>query len=203
VPTIDLGPAAREVSRLLDGVKDDHLDSPTPCPEYSVGALLDHLMGLSLAFTWAARKTTAEEERGSEESGPGGATAAHLDAQWRALLPQRLDALAEAWRDPQAWEGMTEAGGFTMPAEQMGAVALDELVLHGWDLARSTGQAFECDPVSTAVVLEFTGVSAQPEQAAAREGLFGPVVEVPAGASDLDRALGYAGRDPAWTPATA
>jgi uncharacterized protein (TIGR03086 family) len=199
---IDLGPAAREVSRLLDGVKDDHLDGPTPCPDYPVAALLDHMMGLSIAFTWAARKSAAEEG-GSDESAPGLATAAHLDPQWRTSLPQRLDALVDAWRDPQAWEGMTEAGGITLPAEEMGAVALDELVLHGWDLARSTGQRFECDPVSTAVVLEFTGVVAQPENAGAREGLFGSVVEVPADASDLDRALGYAGRDPAWTPATA
>jgi uncharacterized protein (TIGR03086 family) len=199
---IDLGPAAREVSRLLDGVKDDHLDGPTPCPDYPVAALLDHLMGLSLAFTCAARKTTADEG-GSDESGPGMATAEHLDPQWRTVLPQRLDALVESWRDPQAWEGMTEAGGITLPAEQMGGVALDELVLHGWDLARSTGQTFESDPVSTAIVLEFTAVTAQPENAEAREGLFGPAVEVPADASDLDRALGYAGRDPAWTPATA
>lgn len=202
MPMIDLGPAAREVSRLLDGVKDDHLDGPTPCPDYPVAALLDHMMGLSLAFTWAARKTTAEED-GSDESAPGLATAAHLDPQWRTILPQRLDALVEAWRDPQAWEGMTEAGGITLPAEQMGGVALDELVLHGWDLARSTGQPFESDPVSTAIVLEFTAVTARPENAAAREGLFGPAVEVSSTASDLDRALGYAGRDPAWTPATA
>lgn len=55
---LDLGPAAREVTRLLDGVRDDQLANPTPCPEYPVAALLDHFMGLSLAFTWAARKTT-------------------------------------------------------------------------------------------------------------------------------------------------
>ena len=40
--------------------------------------------------------------------------------------------LAAAWRDPAAWEGMTEAGGLRMPADVMGAVALDQLVLHGW-----------------------------------------------------------------------
>ena len=98
---------------------------------------------------------------------------------------------------------MTEAGGVRMPAEQMGAVALDELVLHGWDLARATGQQFTCDPANTAAVLAFTSASAHPEQAAGREGLFAPVVDVPADAPSFDRALGFAGRDPAWTPTSA
>jgi uncharacterized protein (TIGR03086 family) len=202
VPTLDLGPAAREVTRLLDGVTDDQLAGPTPCPDYPVAALLDHFMGLSLAFTWAARKTTAAEG-GSGASGRVRPTAEHLDPAWRTLLPQRLGELAEAWRDPAAWEGMTEAGGVRMPAEVMSVVALDELVMHGWDLARATGQPFTCDPASTAAVLAFTSASAQPEQAASRAGLFGPVVEVPEDAPALDRALGFAGRDPAWLPPSA
>jgi uncharacterized protein (TIGR03086 family) len=195
---IDLGPATDEVARLLDGVTDDRLKDPTPCPEYSVGALLDHIMGLALAFTWAARKTTGAAAADSE-SGAGLATAEHLDPDWRAVLPERLRELAAAWRDPAAWTGMTEAGGVQMPGEMMGIVALDEVVLHGWDLARATGQPFTCDAASTAAVLEFTASWAGPEQVASREGLFGPVVEVPADAPPLDRALGFAGRDPAWT----
>jgi uncharacterized protein (TIGR03086 family) len=199
---LDLNPAAREVARLLDGVTDDQLAGPTPCPDYPVAALLDHLMGLSMAFTWAARKTTAAEG-GSDESGPGLATAEHLDPHWRTLLPQRLGELAEAWRDPTAWEGMTEAGGVTMPAEAIGAVALDELVRHGWDLARATGQPFNCDAASTVAVLAFTSASAQPEPAAGRDGVFGRVVEVPEDAPALDRALGFAGRNPGWKPTSA
>src|SRR5690349_7642333 len=138
---IDLEPAASEVARLLDGVADDHLTGPTPCPGYPVAALLDHLMGLSLAFTWAARTTTPAG------SGPPNATAEHLDPGWRSVLPQRLDDLVRAGREPGAWEGMTEAGGVTMPGEVTGVVALDELVLHGWDLARATGQSYTSDPV--------------------------------------------------------
>jgi uncharacterized protein (TIGR03086 family) len=201
VPNLDLGPAADEVSRLLDGVSDAQMADPTPCEGTPVAGLLDHLMGLSLAFTWAARKSTATEG-GGNQPGPS-AVAEHLDPDWRALLPERLDGLAQAWRDPSAWEGMAEAGGVTMPAEVIATVALDELVLHGWDLARATGQPFDCDPASTQAVLGFTTMSAQPEQAAMREGLFGPVVDVPEGASAFDRALGFAGRDPAWTPTSA
>ena len=195
---LDLDPAARSVTRLLDGVTDDQLAGPTPCADSSVATLLDHVMGLSLAFTWAARKTTAAEG-GSKGAGPGRATAQHLDPDWRTLLPQRLSDLAHAWRSPTAWEGIAEAGGVQMPAEIMGTVALDELVLRGWDLARATGQPYTCDPASTAAVLAFTSASARPEQAASREGLFGPVVEVPEDAPAFDRALGFAGRDPGWT----
>lgn len=45
-----------------------------------------------------------------------------------------------------------------------------------------------------------TTASAQPEHAADREGLFGPVVDVPGDAPAFD--LGFAGRDPAWTAAS-
>ncbi|MDX6211549.1 MAG: hypothetical protein QOF82_636 [Frankiales bacterium] len=196
---LDLDPAAREVTRLLGGVTDDHLSGRTPCEGTPVAGLLDHLMGLTLAFTWAAEKSTAEHG-GSRAPGRSKATAETLDPAWRDVLPRQLEAVAAAWRDPAAWEGMTEAGGLTMPAEVTGLVALDELVLHGWDLARATGQGFTCDPASTEAVFAFTTQAAAPEQAANRDGLFGPVVEVPADAPLLDRALGLAGRDPAWRP---
>ncbi len=113
------------------------------------------------------------------------------------MLPERLGALVGAWRDPAAWEGTAEAGGVTMPAADMGVVALDELVLHGWDLARATGQPFRCDEQSTAAVLAFTTASAQPEFAGSRDGLFGPVVDVLPDAPAFDRALGLADPRPA------
>lgn len=190
---IDLGPAATEVAKVARSVTDDQLGGRTPCPDYTVADLLSHLVGLSVAFRDAAHKAGAS---GSPED----ALERGLPADWREQLPERLDELVGAWREPSAWEGMTEAGGVALPGEVAGQVALDEIVMHGWDLARATGQNFTCDPATTAVVFEFTKASAQPEEAAGREGVFGPVVEVPEGAPLFDRALGYAGRDPAWTP---
>jgi uncharacterized protein (TIGR03086 family) len=186
---LDLGPAVHEAVRVLDGVTDEDLPGQTPCDETSVEGLLKHLASLSMAFTWAARK---EQLSAAADEG--------LDPEWRTAIPRGLDALAQAWRDPAAWEGKAEAGGTTMPAEVMGVVALDEVVLHSWDLARATGQSFACDPASTAAVLAFTTGAALPENAAGREGLFGPVFPVPADAPAFDRALGLAGRDPEWMP---
>ena len=48
--------------------------------------------------------------------------------------------MAEAWQDPAAWEGMTAAGGVDLRGEVAGVVALDELVIHGWDLAKAIGR---------------------------------------------------------------
>jgi len=193
---LDLAPAADEVTRLLDGVHEEGLAGPTPCEDCSLATLLDHLMSLTLAFTWGANKRDVPPD--ADESPPGGARADHLHPEWRSLLPQRLRGLAQAWADPAAWEGMTTVGGARMPAEAMGVVALDELVMHGWDLARATDQPFRCDPASARTVLAFTTELAKPEQAAIRAGIFGPIVDVPTDAPDLDRALGLGGRDPAW-----
>ena len=194
---IDLHPATTEVARLVAGVRDERLEGATPCPDYPVAALLDHLMGLCVAFTCAARK---EPMPGGGESAPGESTADSLDPAWRAQLPVRLAELAEAWDDPAAWEGEATAGGVTMPAAAMGAVALDEVAVHGWDLAVATGQAYQLDDATVQTVLDFQTESASPENAAMRDSIFGPIVDVPADAPAWDRAIGLAGRDPAWRP---
>lgn len=193
-PKFDLEPAASAVATLLDGITDDQLTAPTPCEGTPVAGLLDHLVTLTAAFTDTARKVP--DRAGQRAS----ASAENLDPHWRATLPRRLDELVAAWREPAAWEGMASAGGVTWPAEVMATVTLDELVLHGWDLARATGQPFEPDPASVEVVHGFTAAMSAPEHAASRQGLFGPVVAVPADAPLFDRALGFAGRDPAWRP---
>jgi hypothetical protein len=38
---------------------------------------------------------------------------------------------------------MTKAGGLDLPGEMAGVIALDEIVVHGWDVARSSGQPYD------------------------------------------------------------
>jgi uncharacterized protein (TIGR03086 family) len=180
---------------LVSGVPDELLDGPTPCPAYTLGDLLDHVGGLALAFTAAATKATGET--GSQA--PSG-DASRLGNDWRTRIPRDLAALAEAWRDPAAWSGMTRAGGVDLPGEVAGVIALDEVVVHGWDVARASGQPFDCDPQSLEAVHGFVAQFSGPGQEEARAGLFGPVVEVPDDAPLLDRVIGLTGRDPAWSP---
>jgi uncharacterized protein (TIGR03086 family) len=173
---------------LVQGVPDDGLDRPTPCEQYTVGDLLDHVGGFALAFTAAAVKKPLE-------GGPSG-DAANLSADWRTRIPRDLMALAEAWRDPDAWTGMTGAGGVDLPGEVAGAVALDELLIHGWDLAKATGQPADYAGPG----LEAVHATVSQFRSSGIEGLFGPEVAVPDDAPLLDRILGLAGRDPGWRP---
>ncbi|MFD9486146.1 TIGR03086 family metal-binding protein [Streptomyces sp. NPDC059991] len=189
-PRPDLGPAARAVAGLLDGVRDEQLGAPTPCPKYSVRELLGHIAGLTAAFDSAARK----EFGPSTATDPGSVTPV-LPDDWRTGLPGRLAALAEAWRAPDAWDGDTQAGGITFPAAIAGVVALNELVVHGWDLARATGQAYDPGAASLEVTRGFFEASRDDKL---RAPAFGPVVEVPEEAPLLDRVVGLSGRDPGW-----
>lgn len=77
---------------------------------------------------------------------------------------------------------------------------LDELVMHGWDLAVAIGEPLTCQPVDAEAVYGFTRAVADagPE---ARQALFGPPVDVAVDAPLFDRALGLAGRNPNWKPA--
>ncbi|GGW25652.1 TIGR03086 family metal-binding protein [Streptomyces xantholiticus] len=191
-PLPDLTPAARAVTRLLGAIGDERLGDPTPCPEYAVRDLLAHIDGLSLAFRDAARKDLGP----TTDTNPGAALPA-LDDDWRARIPVRVDELAEAWRRPEAWEGMTRAGGVDLPAAVAGRVALNELVIHGWDLARATGQEYDPGEASAAVSYEIVRPT---DDDSLREGIFGPPVAVPDDASLLDRVVGLSGRRPDWRP---
>ncbi|MEV7137970.1 TIGR03086 family metal-binding protein [Streptomyces tauricus] len=191
--TLDLGPQALIVARIADAVREDQLEDATPCPEYAVRHLVGHLTGLSAAFRDAGRK-----ELGATTDTPPTAALPDVTPGWRAELPKLLVELAEAWRDPAAWTGQTRAGGVDLPGEIAGIVATDALVVHGWDLARATGQEYVPDE---AALLAAYGMLAASVDDPSRNSIFGPVVAVPESAPLLDRVIGLSGRDPGWRAA--
>jgi uncharacterized protein (TIGR03086 family) len=186
---LDLEPATRALTDLIAGLRDEQLTAPTPCTEASLGDLVDHVDGLSLAFTAAGTKTPLDG--GSQ--GPS-ADASRLGADWRIRIPDRLAKLASAWHDEAAWNGMTQAGGVDLPAEVAGIVALDEIIVHGWDIAVASGQSFTGEPYLLEAVYGFvqSTVAQNPEGS---PGLFGPPVPVPDDAPLVDRLIGLTGRN--------
>ncbi|MFE2379780.1 TIGR03086 family metal-binding protein [Streptomyces sp. NPDC059398] len=188
----DLEPPARHMARLAEGVRDGQLDGPTPCPDFAVRDLLAHVSGLTVAFCSAAGKEFGPDT----DTAPGSGHGPELAMDWRTALPRQLEELIAAWRSPAAWEGETRAGGFTFPAAVAARIALNELVVHGWDLARATGQRFAPDPASLGVSYALLGRPDSPTRAPA----FGPAVAVAQDAPFVDRVIGLSGRDPEWKP---
>jgi uncharacterized protein (TIGR03086 family) len=192
---IDLTPTTRRTSAVAAAVLDDQLDAPTPMGE-PVRVVLHHVLGLATAFRDAARKQT-----GATTSTPPSPERGPLPDGWRSEIDQRLAELADSWRCEDAWGGMTMAGGVQLPGEVGGVIALNEVLLHGWDVARATGQPYRPTESECKAVLPIVTPESSAPDGSGRDGLFGPVVAVPEDAAPFDRVLGLAGRDPGWSDA--
>jgi len=186
----DLGPAAGRFATLIQGVRDDQLNGPTPCSDWSLAKLVDHAGGFAIAFANAAVKGFGPLSAVPEDGEP------QLESGWRDRIAADLERLAIAWKDPQAWTGMTRVGGVDLPGDAAGMFALDELVIHGWDVARATGQPYDCDEPSLQAVHSLVlGVAS-----AGADGpkIFGAPVSVADTDPLLDQVVGLTGRQPAW-----
>ena len=190
---VDLEPAGRALLEVVDGIDDADLGRETPCPGVSLGQLLHHVVGLTAAF-----RAAADKELGPlTDTAPDPASSSTVQDGWRDSLREDVPRLVRAWRRDEAWQGMTRAGDVDLPGEVAGLVALDEIVVHGWDLARSSSQGYEIDDATAEACLEF----AQAYDPGGTPGLFGPAVPVADDAPVLDRLIGRTGRDPHWSPA--
>lgn len=174
----DLSAAAADMKRLVVDVRDDQLDYPTPCSEWRVTDLLTHIHQFAFVFAHNARKQQARP--------PG-----ELVGNWRESVPEQLDDLAQAWSRTSAWHGRVSAGGIEMDAADNAVVAIEELTVHAWDLARATGQELRVDDARLGRVDDFfERFGAQP---------FGPAVPVADDTARLERIIARTGRDPWWT----
>ena len=191
--TIDFAAQARLVSQLAAQTADEQLDAPTPCEAYAVRHLLGHLVGLSAGIPASARKnlgattSTSTRLRRCRTWSPDGA----------AELDRNLRGMAEAWHGAGGLGGRDPGGRGTLPAAIAGRFALNELVLHGWDLARATGQDYR--PTRRASGSRMR-CSCRWPRAPDRVPVFGAPVAVGADAPLLDQVVALSGRRPDWAP---
>src|SRR5439155_9699757 len=116
---------------------------------------------------------------------------------WQERYAQQLASLVEAWAEPAAWTGTSRMVGTDGPAALYGGMVLGEFVLHGWDLARATGQELACDDAIALATYEATAPIAEQGRSM---GIYGPEVQIGPDAPPLWRALALSGRDPRWRP---
>ncbi|WP_405778187.1 TIGR03086 family metal-binding protein [Streptomyces sp. NBC_00859] len=179
-----LAAAARQALPVVRGIEDGQLTDRTPCAEYDVRALLNHLIHVLVNFQALATRESADFTAEPE----------YMAGDWRRRFGEETDALVAAWAAPGAEEGT--AGAMNLPARTVGHMVLGDLTVHAWDLARATGQDFAPEP---AVVEEVSPALADMAPMARAGGVFGEPVPVAAGAPEFDRVLALTGRDPHWS----
>ncbi|MER5949375.1 TIGR03086 family metal-binding protein [Streptomyces sp. NPDC001904] len=183
-----LAVAAERAVPVVAGLGDDVLARPTPCADYDVKALVNHLFQVIVQFQKLAAKGDSDFTATPDEVA--------ADPRWRERFAEEADALVAAWSAPGALEGTS--GSMRMPARTVAGMVLLDLTVHAWDLARATGQEYEAEP---RVVEELAGTVAGLAPMARKTGVFGPPVPVGDGAPAFARLLAATGRDPEGGPA--
>ncbi|MGW8553450.1 TIGR03086 family metal-binding protein [Streptomyces tubercidicus] len=179
--------AAEAALPVLRAVRDDQLGRPTPCSEYDVRALLNHLFQVVVAFRTLAAKRDVDFSRTPDRL-------AEYGAQWPDRFADETARLVEAWAAPGAEDGLT--GGMQLPARTVGAMVLLDLTVHAWDVARATGRPYA---PAAGCVAELRALAARMGPTARTMNVFAEPVPAPPGASDLEVLLAETGRDPHWT----
>ncbi|GAA4605668.1 uncharacterized protein (TIGR03086 family) [Actinoplanes octamycinicus] len=176
-----------DAAAVVHGVEPDQLDGPTPCAEWDVRALTNHLLQVTSALHLAGvRRSVPEDVWARDLIGEG----------WAERFDDEGRAAAAAWGRAGAWDGTVVMAGAAVPAPMIAMMFVSDLAIHGWDLARATGQDYRCDDqVAEATHRFLTDMGEQGRQM----GIYAAPVDVAGHAAAFERALALSGRDPRWS----
>ncbi|WP_216207973.1 TIGR03086 family metal-binding protein [Amycolatopsis aidingensis] len=174
--------------QLVATVSTADLERPTPCAEWNLGALLQHLISENHAFAEAATHGAAADwDGGSLGDDPHRALADSIAAVTSAFDREGMLEREVAIRDFGTFPGSTVVG-----------MHLVDSVVHGWDLASALGRRYEPEPEAVRAALRFMESVPDDPEGRGPDGPFDKVVPVPQDAPPLHRLLGLTGRSPDW-----
>lgn len=183
-PSEQLQYQSSALGQLIEGVKPDQWDNPTACAKWTVRDLAGHLVGGGTMFAASFRGEAAQDGGDGEMPDVLGDDPA---AAWARVIAD-FQASADA---PGAMARDVTLPFATLPAQVALDVAKFDLLVHGWDLSRATGQPF--DP--PADVVANARATAEMIVGGARDGdTFADAVDAPADASPIDQLAAFCGR---------
>ena len=180
-----------DLAPVVAGVTEQQKNDPTPCSDYDVAQLTDHVTGWLSTFADGFADPAGQAPRASLDG--------YVPPPDPAAEVRRAAATMEkALRDGAAARPL-RLGGSAMPGELALGMILWEYQMHGWDLARATGQPWSPPQAAAEESLAFAPNMLTPDYQGDGKAFANPV-PVPADAPAFDRLLGLSGRDPAWSP---
>ena len=181
--------AFESTRRILANVKADQMDAPTPCASWKVRDLINHIVGGSV---WFGKSMDAGESSDDGSKMPDFAAGDYL-----ATFDGGVKGSLAAFEQPGALEKTVKLPFGTFPGGAFLGLATTDAFVHGWDLAKATGQPADLEPDLARQLLD--GAKATiPDQFRGADGVapFGPPVDVPASAPAADQLAGFLGRTP-------
>jgi uncharacterized protein (TIGR03086 family) len=183
----ELGSAIDHTADVIAATPADRYGAPTPCPDFDVRTLMNHLVAGNILFATAARGEQLDMSVFEQDHlGDDPATA------YRRTRAEVLD----AWRRPGVMDEQLPFGGMT--GSTVIRLHLTEELVHGWDLAHATGQDEVFDPELAELAL--AAMQSVPEKMLRGGVGFGDAVEVPEDAPAHERLVAFLGRDPDASP---
>ncbi|MDD7938255.1 TIGR03086 family metal-binding protein [Actinomycetospora lutea] len=179
--------ALDQIGELVAGTAPDALERPTPCADWDVRTLLDHLVGVHRRIAhvgagghFADITSTPEVARGTHDA---------------EIAAARVD-IDRVWvHDEAVLDRVLTVPWGTMPGRLVGFGYVQELTVHAWDLAAATGRTEGLDD-ELALAVEETAHRVLPAEPRGGDIPFGPPVAVAADAAPHERLVAWLGRDP-------
>jgi len=166
--------------RVIAGTSASQHGDSTPCEEWTVRDLLEHMIGVVGGLGAAAA--------GQPPSGPF-----ELGADPAAQFEDAAAATLAAWRTPGVLDRIVDGGPGPMPGRVLAGINLLDTATHTWDLARATGQPSELPDEIAAAAMEASSQIISPE---IRPGRLGAEVQTSEDAGPTDRLVAFLGRTP-------
>lgn len=172
-------------AQIVADVGPEDLDLPTPCTDFDVRALLEHMT------TWIQVFDATVNDRPL----PFDPMTHTVGGSYAEVFATASDGVMTGLRT-SGWDRMMTMTGSPIPGEFVLSMLLMEYLGHGWDLSRATGIADPYTDDEAEVALAAARAIVSPEYRGT--GMFGPEVILPPGAPVMDRCMAFVGRDPHW-----
>jgi uncharacterized protein (TIGR03086 family) len=182
----DLARASATMGDLLDRITTDQWTAPTPCTEWTVRGVVDHLVGMNLVFV------------AMFEEGPMPDRAAdHLGTDPAGAFRRSAAVLQAAVSVPGVLERSQATPLGTATGAERVRWRVADLLTHAWDLVQATGVEADLpdDLAERALGFVQSRLSGQP-----RTGRFADSQPIRADAPAIERLAAFTGRPVPWTP---
>jgi uncharacterized protein (TIGR03086 family) len=178
-----------ETKRVVDNIEPGQLDNPSPCDEWTVRDVLNHITGGATMFGLCVRDGNVPDEKlGALMTGD------NLGSDYKGAWARAADDAEASFAIPGAMDKVVKLPFGEMPAGTALNIAIFDVTTHAWDLAKATGQSTELDPEVAAIAYEVAQGMLNDEMRGT--GMFGQAVAVSEDAPMADRLAGFAGRTP-------